>query len=68
MRLIMGMVFLCLGNTVQAMSYEANFADLYEKHSESVVTVYTASLTIVDGKQARSNINSRPRCRRCTGY
>jgi len=43
MRLILGFFLLYLGSTAQAMRYEANFAD-----------VYTASLTIKDGKPASS--------------
>jgi len=54
MRFILGIVFLCLGSTAQAYNNDANFADLYETHSESVVTVYTASLTVEDGRQSSS--------------
>jgi len=51
-RLFLGLIFLCLGSAAQATGYDADFADLYENHSESVVTVYTVSLTIKDGRQA----------------
>ncbi len=54
MRLILGFVLLFLGNTVQAANYKANFAELYETHSESVVTIYTATLSVRDGKQVSS--------------
>jgi len=48
-RVFLGILLLCLGNAAQSINYEANFADLYETHSESVVTVYTASLSITNG-------------------
>jgi len=53
-RLVLGFAILLLGHSVQAMSYETNFADLYENHSASVVTIYTASFTIKDGKPANA--------------
>jgi len=53
-RLILGFVLLFLGNATHAMSSEADFADLYETHSKSVVTVYTASTTVKNGKRANA--------------
>lgn len=54
MRTIIGLVFLVLGNSALAAGFDADFADLYERHSDSVVTIYTASVEIKDGREAKS--------------
>lgn len=54
MRKVIGFVLLLVvGGVANAANYDANFADLYEAHSKSVVTVYTASIS-QKGKSART--------------
>ncbi len=46
MRVVISLCIFLLSSAVNAAGYDADFADLYEKHSKSVVTVYTASITL----------------------
>ncbi len=54
MRIVISTIILLLTSAVNAAGFEADFADLYEKHSKSVVTVYTQSIKL-QGKQPRQS-------------
>lgn len=54
MRSVIGTILLLVSSITNAANYDANFADLYEIHSKSVVTVYTASVSI-QGKAAKTS-------------
>lgn len=54
MRLLISSILLLLASAVNAAGFDADFADLYEKHSKSVVTVYTQSLSL-QGKTPRTS-------------
>jgi len=54
MRNLIGFVFLLTSIFTNPASYAADFADLYERHSKSVVTVYTTSVSISKGIPKKS--------------
>jgi len=54
MRLVIGFILVLASSLVSASTNEADFADLYEKHSKSVVTVYTASIVTKGGAKRQS--------------
>jgi len=54
MKTIIGLMLLLTSSIAFASNADPDFADLYEKHSKSVVTVYTASIS-KSGKKARQS-------------
>ncbi len=54
MRFIISTILFLLTSVASATGFDADFADLYEKHSKSVVTVYTQSIAIQGNKPRRS--------------
>lgn len=54
MRLLISLVFFLVSGIVHSTSYNVNFADLYETHSKSVVTIYTISISTKNGASKTS--------------
>ncbi len=54
MRTLLTLVILLTSGIVNGMPVAANFADLYEKHSKSVVTIYTTTISTVNGSSKAS--------------
>ncbi len=55
MRLIIGFVFILVSSIANSASFDADFAKLYEKHSKSVVTIYTTTISTINGSSRASS-------------
>ncbi len=55
MRLLISLVFILVSSIANSASNDTDFAELYEKHSKSVVTIYTTTLSNVNGSTKASN-------------
>lgn len=54
MRLLISLIFILTSSIVHSASHSGDFADLYEKHSKSVVTVYTTTISTKNGSPKAS--------------